>query len=203
LQGQHETISSNAATRTPEAEAPPSARTADEICRNIRLGPRSRKLLAPGLKPGQYLSLLVENRLHADAVRYMAHALLNREAVWWACLCTRSTVGENLSTMPEAQRQGLGAAVRWVLEPTEAHRQGAARWVEPAGVRTPAGALAKAASFALGQSEPVPLGSNPPNALLTARLAAASVLLSGTTADQLRRFIVLGLDVAYGQNRWN
>ncbi|SIO60660.1 hypothetical protein SAMN05444166_6477 [Singulisphaera sp. GP187] len=186
--------------------APPTInpdRTADEICKNVRIGIRAKKLLVAGMKPGQFLTLLVENRLYADAIRYMAHALLNREAVWWACLCARSAEAEALETMPTAHRQALGAAVRWVLEPTEAHRQAAGRSVEPAGTRTSAGAVARAAAFALGQSESHGVGSTPPNPILAARMAAASVLLAAKSSDRLRRFITVGLDVAYGHNRWD
>lgn len=184
----------------PVATAPD--RTADEICRDVRLGARAKKLLVVGMKPGQFLTLMVEHRLYADAIRYMAHALLNREAVWWACLCTRSGA-ENLEAMPAPQREALGAAVRWVLDPTEAHRQEAACSVEGAGTRTPAGAAARAAAFALGQTDAPGPGSMPPSPILAARMAGASVLLAAKSSARLRRFITLGLDVAYGENRWD
>lgn len=186
--------------------APPTTvpeRTAEEICKNVRMGMRARKLLTAGMKPGQFLTILVENRLYADAIRYMAHALLNREAVWWACLCARAVEADALEAMPVEHRQALGAAVRWVLEPTEANRQAAGRSVEPAGTRTPAGAVARAAAFALGQVEPPSTGNTPPNPTLAARMAAASVLLAAKSSDRLRRSITLGLDVAYGHNRWD
>jgi hypothetical protein len=187
------------------AAAPPATapdRTADEICRNVRIGMRARKLLVAGMKPGQFLTLLVEHRLYADAIRYMAHALLNREAVWWACLCARSGA-DALGAMPAGHRQALGAAVHWVLEPTEAHRQEAGRSVDAAGIRTPAGAVARAAAFALGQPAPPGPGATPPNSVLAARMAAASVLLAAKSSAQLRRFITIGLDIAYGHNRWD
>lgn len=177
-------------------------RTADEICQNVRIGMRARKLLVAGMKPGQFLAVLVEHRLHADAIRYMAHALLNREAVWWACLCARAAEADALESMQAEHRQALGAAVRWVLEPTEAHRQAAGRSVAPAGTRSPAGAVARAAAFALGQPEPSGPGNTPPNPILAARMAAASVLLAAKSSDRLRGFITIGLDVAYGHNRW-
>ena len=183
-------------------DATHSERTADEICRDVRLGARAKKLLVAEMKPGQFLTLLVEHRLYADAIRYMAHALLNREAVWWACLCARSGT-ESLEAMPAPQRQALGAAVRWVLEPTEAHRQEAARSVDGAGTRTPAGAAARAAAFALGQAETPGPGAIPPSPVLAARMAGASVLLAAKSSARLRRFIILGLDVAYGENRWD
>ena len=32
---------------------------------------------------------------YTDAVRFLAHALPKREAVWWACLCVRKAAGAN------------------------------------------------------------------------------------------------------------
>lgn len=189
--------------RGPVEEATPRLnRTANEICRSVRLSRRAQKLLRPETPPGEYLTRLVEHRLYPDAIRYMAHALLNREAVWWACLCARSSV-ENLETLPAAQQQALGAAVRWVLDPTEANRHAAASTVEAAGIRTSAGAVARAASFALGQSEPSGAGVVPLTPALAARMAAAGILLAGGSSARLSRFITIGLDVAYGENRWD
>src|SRR4051812_18076716 len=177
-------------------------RTAAEICGRFPLGLRARRLLKGGMKPGQYLTLLVENKLYADAIRYMAHSLLNREAVWWACLCARSQA-DALEALPPGQRRSLGAAVRWVLEPTEANRQEAGRSAEAAGTKTPAGAAARAASFALGQAHAPGPGAMPPDPVLSARMAAAGVLLAANSSARLRRFITLGLDIAYGHNRWD
>jgi hypothetical protein len=160
------------------------------------------------MKPGQYLARLVERRLYADAVRYMAFALLNREAVWWTCLCARSET-DNLQAIPLGEQHALGAAVRWVLEPSEARRKQAQQSALAVSATTPAGAAARAASFALGQTDAPRAGDPPPDRVQAARLAASSVLLGagrGPTAAasaRLRRFITLGLDVAYGNNRWD
>src|SRR5918993_3332592 len=102
----------------PRTEPPP--RTAAEIAGNIKLGGRARKLLGPELSPGAFLKALVEGHHHADAIRFMAHSMVAREAVWWACLCARHP---ETRPLPEAEHAALRAAVRWVLEPTRDHQQ--------------------------------------------------------------------------------
>ena len=41
-------------------------------------------LVRPGTHPRDYVALLMERELYPDAVRFLAHALPKREAVWWA-----------------------------------------------------------------------------------------------------------------------
>lgn len=186
----------------PKATAQP--RTAVEVGQPIRLGSRARKLLTDHLKPGPYLALLVQERLFADAIRFMGSALLNREAVWWSCLCVRHVAGE--SPTPE-NRDALGAAVRWVLDPSEANRQAALMAALAAGSRSPAGCVARAAYFGVGSPPTGPVAA-PANPILTARLASAAVLLAaaqgkpGEVAANYRQYIAWGLDVSYGANRW-
>ena len=201
---------------------PPPPRTAAEISAEVTLGRKARSLLAPDLRPGQYLALLIRHRLHADAIRYMAHSLLNREAVWWASLCVRHALDDQA---PAAHRAALGAAVRWVIQPDDVHRRAAGDAATAAGKRVPAGSVARAALYAAGPPPPAgAVPSSPPTSpgpgaapgpmpalilpSLSAKLCASGILLAvtrGPAADlslRLRQSIALGLDVAYGTNRW-
>ena len=72
-----------------------TAKTAAEVCKHFPLGEEAKKLLRDGLTPVQFLNMLIEKQQFPDAVRFLAHALPKREAVWWACLCSRVIAGSN------------------------------------------------------------------------------------------------------------
>ncbi|WP_435020426.1 DUF6931 family protein [Tundrisphaera sp. TA3] len=190
------------------AATTPSTRTAAAIGLEAKLGRRARSLLTDELRPGQYLSLLIRGRHHADAIRFMAHSLLNREAVWWGCLCARHALGE--SPAP-AHRDALGAAVRWVIAPTDDHRREAGEAGVKAGRGAAAGCIARAAQYAAGPPAPADSPTPTPALILpslAARLCGAGILRAagagapGGLSVRYRQFIALGLDVAYGANRW-
>jgi len=194
----------------PETAATAPPRTAADICREFAPSARARRRLDDRISPGAFLAALIEAGLHADAIRLMAHALLNREAVWWACLCARAAAGP---AAPPDQHRALGAAVRWVLEPGPARRREADAAGFGAARRTPARAAALAASCAAGgpAEDPGPLAAPapaPPDRVRAARHVAGCVFRSIIAAKpagfaaQSRQFLSLGLDVAYGTNRW-
>ena len=57
------------------------------VCRSCTPGPEARALLRDDLAAADYLGLLAAEGLNRDAVRFIAHWLTKREAVWWGCLC--------------------------------------------------------------------------------------------------------------------
>ena len=71
-----------------------TAKTATEVCKHFPLGEEAKKLLRDGQTPAQFLDVLIEKQQFPDAVRFLAHALPKREAVWWAWFCARRTAGE-------------------------------------------------------------------------------------------------------------
>src|SRR4051794_37369544 len=99
-------------------------RTAADLAGHLPLGIPAKKLLLPRQSPAQFLKALVDAGQYVDALRLMAVALLPREAVWWACLCCRHTLGARGAPTP-AEEQALKAAVSWVLQPDETHRAAA------------------------------------------------------------------------------
>jgi hypothetical protein len=131
------------------AKAPP--RTAAEIGKLFPLGDEAKKLLRDGMTPRQYLDVLLEKQQFVDAVRFLAHVLPKREAVWWACLCARSAAG---SGAPAPQTAALQAAERWVADPSEANRRAAQDAAEAAELGTPAGCAAMAAFWSGGSMAP-------------------------------------------------
>ena len=151
--------------------------------------------------PATFLNLLIERKQYADAVRVLAHLLPEREAVWWACLCTWHAVGPRLTAR---EHTALGAAVYWVHDPSTANQKRAAAGAEPAERRNAAARVARAASEAV-----YPPGSN----AAAARRAAGSVATSVRWAvfrsppderERLyRQYLRLGNEIAAGGMRWD
>src|SRR4051794_31659597 len=97
----------------------PLERTADttaaEICSRFPLGDEAKERLDADMTPRQFLERLIEGQHYTDAVRFLAHALPKREAVWWACLCVRCVAGAD--PIP-AVEEALQAAERWAADPS-------------------------------------------------------------------------------------
>jgi hypothetical protein len=182
-----------------------SARTAAEVCQHFSLGDEARTLLRESQTPGQYLDLLIEKHQHLDAVRFLAHALPKREAVWWACLCARSVAGANPAPGYTA---ALQAAETWVADPSEDYRRAAMAEAEKATFGNPAGCAAAAVFFSGGSLGPPNVPAIPPGEHLTARSVAGGILLAAVTTapetapEKYRQFLARGKEVASGVNRW-
>ena len=54
----------------------------------------AKALLDDKQTPRQFLQLLGKQQLYSDAVRFLAHALPKREAIWWATPLRPRRVGE-------------------------------------------------------------------------------------------------------------
>ena len=124
-----------------------TAKTAAEVCKLFPLGDEAKKLLRDGMAPRPFLDVLIEKQEFADAVRFLAHALPKREAVWWACQCARQAYGAN---PPAPLGPALQAAEKWVIDPSEENRRAAHAASEAAGLGVPAGCAAMAAFFSGG-----------------------------------------------------
>src|SRR4051812_46454440 len=89
-----------------------------------------------------FVTALVERELYSDAVRFIAHALPRREAVWWAWVCARKSAGD---TPAPAIKAALDATERWIMQPSEETRRHAMHYAEIAEFGTPAGCAALSA----------------------------------------------------------
>ena len=74
-------------------------------------------IMASAGAPRRLLDLLRQQSLLSDALRFLAHALPAREAVWWGCMCAAATLPAD-APMPE--RHALMAAEAWVRQPQAA-----------------------------------------------------------------------------------
>jgi hypothetical protein len=157
------------------------------------------------MTPGQFLDLLVERRLFEDAIRFLAHALPNREAVWWAVLCIREVTGP---APPEPVVAALRAAEAWVQDPADEVRRAARGAAKAAGPSSPA-AMAATAAFQSGGSLGPPDGPEIlPSEFATPRGVANAITIASLQApaekapERFLSFVVRGVEVATGANRW-
>lgn len=180
-----------------------SAQTATEICAHFQLGEEAKQLLHESLAPRQYLDVLIAKQQFPDAVRFLAHALPKREAVWWACVCARHVAGTN----PQITA-ALQAAERWATDPSEDNRRAAMPVAEAAEFGTPAGCAALAAFWSGGSLGPLNAPVIPPGEYLTAHAVAGAVMLAAVltepekASEKYRQFLAQGVEVANGTSQW-
>ncbi|RMF88341.1 MAG: hypothetical protein D6736_10780, partial [Nitrospinota bacterium] len=147
------------------------AQTAAEICQHWELEEGAKALLQDDLTPQQFLTLLIEHEQFLDATRFLAHALPKREAVWWACLCIRSVLEEDV---PPEEIAALQAAERWVIDPSEEHRRAAMQAAEATEFNTPSSWAAMGAFWSGGSMAPPDVPAVPPGEYLTARAVSGA-----------------------------
>ena len=182
-----------------------TAKMAAEVCKHFPLGEEAKKLLRDGLTPAQFLDILMDKQQFPDAVRFLAHALPKREAVWWACLCGRAVAGPN---PPPQIAAALQAAEKWVVDPSEENRRAAMPAAEAAEFKTPAGCAAVAAFWSGGSLAPPNVPVVPPGEYLTAHGVAGAVMLSAVQSEpekapeKYQKFLAQGIEVAKGNQRW-
>lgn len=182
------------------------ATTAAEICGRFELAPESKPLLEPKASPREFLDALVSSRHFPTAIRFLAHALPPREAVWWGSLCVKHVSD---GALPAPETEALKAAVVWVLEPTEKSRQAAEVPSRASGRQSSAGLLATAVTWTGGTLAP-PLPRVPPvlpGPWLPARGVLGAVLLAATRGkagveETQRLFVEVGVGVAEGRVTW-
>lgn len=178
-----------------------TARGAAEIAPHVAdLSPEAKAALTPALTPGQFLDALVVKSLYADAVRFLAHAIGRREAVWWACACNRQTLANDT---PGPAVAALVAAETWCHRPTEENRRAAHAAAEASQFEHPAAFAAMGAFFSGGSLAPANVAQVvPPGAFHTARVVAGSIILAAVrreparAAERYRAFVAQGVEIA-------
>lgn len=175
-----------------------------ETGRHVMLSDAARALLRPEVNVFDFSYLLVANGLYADMIRFIAHRLPPRDAVWWGCLCVRTAGGP---VLPADEEAALKAVVAWVLHTTDECRRAARVAADRATLDTPAGCIARATFSSGGSLLPPgqPVVEPPP--YLTAGLVASGVLLAAAKAPPpaeklYRRMIALGWTVGMDYLKW-
>lgn len=177
------------------------AATAADIHQHYELEEEVEALAKEGQSPQEFIDLLLESKLNADVVRFLAHALPKREAIWWACLASRSVLPE---TDKHEYHAALAAAEQWVMKPTEEHRRLAELKAEASKFKHAAGWAAVAAFWSSGSitaPEDPPIPAQP---YLYAHAVSGSISLAATQGDSGKiekhysQMIEQGLDLARG-----
>ena len=184
--------------------APINLRTV-AIATVAELGEEAMALVRPELHPLDFVALLMEKALFADAVRFIAHALPRREAVWWGWVCARRAAGEN---PPPMIRAALDATERWVAQPNEDNRRSAMAAAQKAELGTAAGCAGLAAFFSGGSLAPPDAPAVPPGEFLAAKAVSGAVIFAAVAKEperapeKFRSFVAQGVEVTNRVKLW-
>jgi hypothetical protein len=162
------------------------------------LGEEAMALLRPDLKPLDFVALLMEKALYPDAVRFIAHALPKREAVWWGWVCARRAAGDNPQPKIKA---ALDATEKWIAQPSEDNRRSAMAAAQKAELGTAAGCAGLAAFFSGGSLAPPEAPVVPPGEFLSAKAVSGAVIFAAVAKEperapeRFRSFVAQGVEV--------
>lgn len=183
--------------------AEPIKTAAEIVAKTTDWGKEAKAALRADMTPAEYLSVLVEQELFADALAFLARSMSLAEAVWWSCLISEHAI----DPASPAEDEALRAAVAWLREPDSVSPKQLDQLAEKSGPTTPAGCSAKAAFFAALAKD-----SEGANATRmrdsVASLAYATVLfatdrLGAEKADDWYcQYLAIGIDVVHGRNSW-
>jgi hypothetical protein len=185
--------------------AMPANSKAAAISAVAELGEEAMALLRPDMQPPDYINLLVEKNLFADAVRFLAHALPKREAVWWGWVCAKRIAGE---APPPKVKAALEATEKWIAQPTDENRRAAYAAAEAAPFSTSAGCAGLAAFFSGGSLAPPDLPPVPPGEFLAAKAVSGAVIFAAVqkepekAPEKFKQFIAQGVDVTVRIKLW-
>ena len=169
------------------------------------LGEEAMALLRADLHPLDFVALLMEKALYPDAVRFIAHALPKREAVWWGWVCARRAAGEN---PPPKIKGALDATERWIAQPNEENRRLAMAAAQKAELGTAAGCAGLAAFFSGGSLAPPEAPVVPPGEFLTAKAVCGAVIFAAVAKEperapeKFRSFVAQGVEVTNRVKLW-
>lgn len=175
--------------------------SAAEAAKTLALTPEAAALLKPQESVADFLSALLAAELMNDAVGVMAQALPKREAVWWACLASRSLVD---AQTPPAVVAAVEAAEAWVYRPSEETRRAAMDRAQATKFDHPGVWAAVGAFWSGGSMAPPNLPAVPPAEHLTGVAVAGAVNLSAVmrqpeyAKDKLKAFLGQAIDIANG-----
>jgi len=152
---------------------------------HLQLDEHGRSALAGCQGSIEALDRLEKAGLLIEATRLVAHALPPREAVWWACACSRHTAASAANLAGEAQVRE--AAEEWVRKPSDEHRRRAMKQAEAVGFGS-AEAWAAVGAFWSGDSMAPPEAPKvPPQPHFTGLAVAGSVALAACRGPASRR----------------
>lgn len=169
---------------------------------HLDLDPQGKVLLEKCRTSQEALAVLEHAGRLIEASRLVAHALPAREAVWWACACSRHTAASGVNHALENKVRE--AAEEWVRHQTDEQRRSAMKEAEAAGFVSPEAWAAVAAFWSGDSMSPPEAPKVPPEPHFTGLAVAGAVALAATRGEatrreeRLRRFLVSAKDIATG-----
>jgi hypothetical protein len=173
----------------------------DEVFPRLGLTGESAALIQAESDAATALGRLEQAGFLGEAVKLMAHALPNREAVWWACMCSHHTAPADL---PEADQAAVRTAEQWVRKQTDEIRREGFDHAQQAGFGTPEAWAAVAAFWSGDSMSPLGQPKVPPAPHLAATAVTGAIALASVRIhparreDRLRRFLASGREIAGG-----
>jgi len=183
-------------------DQPDRPQLAAEVVRRFKLSDEARRLLHEETPAPRYFAELAKAELFDDAVRFAAHYLTPREAVWWGSLCVWQAFRRE---PPPQEARLLDIVSRWVLQPGEALRRAAHDTAKATGVNCVAAGLAMAVFYSGGSiSIPDQPHVDPPEGetarkVVTAVMLAARKLPKDVRLAYLRHCLQLAGEVSRGE----
>ena len=171
------------------------------ISAELDLTEEAKALLAEDMVPVQYVNCLIDSKLYADAIMFLAAGLSKRESTWWACLSARSTLTDK---SPASDLKAIELAEAWVYKPTSGNCSVTLVAAEATEFKTPAGWSAMAAFWSGDNISPNKEAIVPPPDDLTGKAVNGAVMLAAVQGDpakiaeQQQLFLKQGVDIACG-----
>ena len=176
-----------------------------DICAVAELTDKAMALMKPEYHPREFVRLLADNKLFPDAVRFLAHGMPKREAVWWAWVCARRATGPE----PEPEtKASLAATEAWIAQPSEENRRAAHEAAKAAGLGTSTGCAGLAAFFSGGSLAPAHVAPIPPGEYLTAKAVTGAVIFAAIADEPAKapekfdNYLTQGLEVTVKIKLW-
>jgi hypothetical protein len=185
-------------------EAQTNSKTAD-VAAVAELGDEAMGLLRPDIVPQDYVALLMSKKLYADAVRFVAHALPKREAVWWGWISAKKAAGAD---PPPKIKASLEATEKWIAQPDDEGGRAAMAAAKEAQTSTAAGCAGMAAFFSGSSLGPSHIPPIPPGEFLTAKAVSGAVIYAAVgkdpvnAPDRFQSFVNQGVEVAVKIKLW-
>ncbi len=169
---------------------------------HLQLEPQAAAALSDCRETAEALDRLEHAGWLIEASRLAAHALPPREAVWWACACSRHTAASG--TKPAAETALRAAAEEWVRRQTDELRRAAMAEAEKSGFSSPEAWAAVAAFWSGDSMAPLEAPKVPPQPHFPGLAVAGSVALAAVRGQairrdgRLKRFLASARDIARG-----
>jgi hypothetical protein len=185
--------------------AQPPVTATQSISAAAELSDKAMALMKPDYHPREFIRVLSDNNLFPDAVRFLAHGMPKREAVWWGWVCARRSAGPDA---PPEIKSVLTATEAWIGQPNDDNGRAAHAAAKAAGLGTPAGCAGLAAFFCGSTLGPSHLQAIPPGEYLYAKAVSGAVIFAAVSSEpekapeKFNNYLAQGMEVTVKIKLW-